>query len=109
VILVERAIFVEVPLQIVCDKGEGITLGVGVTVTSKLKGIPGQLVDPGPVGVIIYRTTPGDVPVLFSVGLILAPQLELQFENPVIVPPTGTVIIDAVQLKVVPVVAEVIV
>jgi hypothetical protein len=56
-----------------------------------------------------YLTTPGEVPLFTNVGLILVPQLELQFENPVIVPPVGEVYIDAVHVNVVPVVADVIV
>ena len=97
---------VAVPLQMVCDAGVAITLDVGLTVTSKLNGVPGQLVVAGPVGVITYLTTPGEVPVLSKVWLMLDP---LPPAKPVTVPPDGVVVIDAVQVKVVPVVADVIV
>ena len=89
--------------------GVGVTVDVGFTVTSNVKGVPGQLVDAGPVGVMIYLTTPDDVPEFTKVWPILVPQDEEQSLKPVIVPPVGAVNRDAVHVKVVPVVAEVIV
>ena len=67
------------------------------------------MVIPGPVGVMIYLTTPGEVPVLFKVGLMMLPQPEVQSLKSVIVPFAGEVNTEAVQVKVVPVVADVMV
>ena len=58
----------------------------------------------GPVGVIIYLTTPVEVPVLTNVGLMVEPDPGV--ENPVIVPPVGAVKTEAVHANVVPVVKE---
>ena len=102
-------ILVALPSQIVWAEGVVTTVDVGFTVTSRLNGVPGQSVGFGPVGVIIYRTIPGDVPVLTNVWLIRAPQPEEQSLKPVMVPPAGDVNTDDVQVKVVPVVADVIV
>ena len=100
---------VAVPLQMVWAVGVAVTAGVGSTVTSKLKGVPGQLVGKGPVGVITYLITPDEVPVLFRVWLIVVPQPEVQSLNPVIEPPAGAVRIEAVHVKVVFDVSDVIV
>jgi hypothetical protein len=97
------------PLQKVSLEGVAVTVGVGCSVTSKLKGIPGQFVGPGPVGVITYLTTPNDVPVFTNVWLIRLPQEAAQSLNPVMVPPEGAVSMEAVHVKVVPTVAEVMV
>ncbi len=50
-------------VQIVCEAGFATTFGVGLTVTVKSKGVPGQplVLD----GVIIYLTVPGDLPPVF--------------------------------------------
>jgi hypothetical protein len=94
------------PLQIAWDEGIAITFGVGFTVTSKLNvPVPGQLVEAGPVEVITYLTRPGEVPVLSSVSLILAPDPGPGM--PVIVPPAGVVISEAVHVNVAPAVADV--
>ena len=85
-----------------------MTSGVGCTVTSKLNGVPGQMVTPGPVGVMTYLTIPGEVPEFIIVWLIMLPQPELQALKPFILP-AGKVITEAVQVKVVPVVADVMV
>ncbi len=69
------------------------------TVTSTVNGIP---MHPPADGVMVYRTTPEDVPVFVSVCTIAVPQAELQSLNPVIVPPTGEVCIAAVQVNEVP-------
>jgi hypothetical protein len=98
---------VAVPVQIVCDEGEAVITGVGLTVTSRLKGVPTQPV--GPVGVITYLTVPAEIPVLTSTWLIAVPQPELQLLNPVIVPLVGIADIDATHVKVVPAVEELIV
>jgi hypothetical protein len=58
---------VAVPWQTVWADGDAMTVEVGCTVTSKVKGTPGQKVGAGPVGVMIYLTTPDDVPVLTNV------------------------------------------
>jgi hypothetical protein len=97
------------PLQKVSLEGVAVTVGVGCSVTSKLNGIPGQLVGPGPVGVITYLTTPKEVPVLINVWFIRLPQALTQLLNPVMVPPEGVVSMEAVHVKVVPTVAEVMV
>ena len=68
------------PSHIVCAVGVKITVEIGFTVTSRLKGTPGQSVGFGPVGVMVYLITPGDVPELTSVLLIVEPQPEEQFE-----------------------------
>ena len=94
------------PEQIVCDEGEGITVGVGLTVTSRLNGVPTQPV--GPVGVMVYLTVPAVMPVLTSTWLIADPQPELQLLKPVIVPLCGVAEIEATHVKVVPVVGEII-
>ena len=107
--VVDKAIFVCVPWHTVWDAGVAMTTGVGWTVTSKLNGIPGQLVIPGPVGVMIYLTTPGEVPVLFKVWLIMFPHPEEQSLKSVIVPFAGEVNTEAVQVNVVPEVADVMV
>ena len=104
--LVVSAMLVAVLWQIVCADGVGITSGVGFTVTSKLNGVPGHNVGAGPVGVMMYLTTPGDVPVLSSVWLIRVPQEDEQSLNPLMVPPVGDVSTDAVQVNVVPVVRD---
>ena len=52
-----------------------------------------------------YLTTPAEVPVLTKFWLIMV-QLEAQSLKPVIVPPVGAVRTEAVQVNVVPVVAE---
>jgi hypothetical protein len=106
VVPVESAILVAVPLQIVWEVGVAIAFGVGLIVTSKLKVVPGQFVVAGPVGVITYLTTPGEVPVLSKVVLILAPEPET---IPFIVPPVGVVVSEAVHVKVVDAVADVMV
>jgi hypothetical protein len=66
---------------------------------STFLGVPMQ---PSAVGVIVYRTTPSDVPVFTNIWLIIFPQFDEHPENPVIVPPAGIVRIPAVQLNVVP-------
>jgi len=109
VLVVLRPTLVAVPLQMVWAVGVAVTAGVGSTVTSKLKGVPGQLVGKGPVGVITYLITPDEVPVLFRVWLIVVPQPEVQSLNPVIEPPAGAVRIEAVHVKVVFDVSDVIV
>ena len=107
--VVDNPIFVGVPLHIVWDAGVAMTTGVGWTVTSKLNGIPGQIVIPGPVGVITYLTTPGEVPVFINGSLIRLPQPEVQSLKSVIVPFAGEINTEAVQVNVVPDVAEVMV
>lgn len=107
VMVVDRPMLVAELWQIVCAVGVAETFGTGSTVTSKLKGVPGQVVGAGPVGVMTYLTTPRLVPVLTRVGLIVAP--EPGVEIPVMVPPVGVVVIEADQAKVVPVVADVMV
>ena len=67
-----------------------------------------QKVGLGPVGVMTYLTTPGEVPELARVWFILEPHPDEQLLKPVMFPPVGAVNCDAVQVKVVPVVAEVI-
>ena len=89
--------------------GVAITSGVGFTVTSKLNGVPGQLVGAGPVGVITYLTTPVEVPVLSKVWFILVPHPDAQSLNPVMVPPAGVACRDAVHVKIVPDVSDVMV
>jgi hypothetical protein len=89
------------PLQKVWEEGVADTVGVGWTVTSNVNGFPAQNVGDGPVGVIIYLTTPADVPVFCKVWFIVAGQLEAQLLKPVMVPPVGTVHTDAVQVNVV--------
>jgi hypothetical protein len=95
------------PLQKVSVAGVAVTSGVGFTVTKKWKSGPTQPVDPGPLGVMIYSTTPVDLPVLTRVWFIGIEQLGGQSLNPVIVPPVGAVDIEAIQVKVVPATAEV--
>ena len=109
VVPVVNPILVALPSQIAWDEGVVITLDVGFTVTSKLNGVPGQSVGVGPVGVMTYLTIPGEVPVLTNVWLIRVPQPEEQSLKPEIVPPAGEVSTDDVQVKVVPVVADVMV
>ena len=75
-----------------------ITTDRGSTVTSKLEGVPGQKVGVGPVGVMVYLTTPAEVPVFTKVVLMLAP--EPGVEIPVMVPPAGDVSITADHAKV---------
>ena len=91
----DSAMLVADPLQTVWDAGVGTTTEVGLTVTSKLNAVPVQELA---VGVMIYRTTPGEVPVLSKVWLILARQPEAQSLNPVMVPPVGAVSTEAVQV-----------
>ena len=67
VVPVVSAMLVAVPAQMVWEDGVAITSEVGLTVTSKLKEVPGQVVGLGPVGVMTYLTTPGEVPVLSRV------------------------------------------
>ena len=107
VVRVESAILVAVFEQIIWEVGVAVTVATGSAVTSKLKVLPGQLVGIGPVGLITYLTTPGEEPVLVKIGLMEG--MEPEVVNPVIVPPVGAVSIDAVQVKVAPDVAEVIV
>ena len=95
------------PLQKASAEGVAITSGVGCTVTSKLNVGPTQNVEPGPVGVITYLTTPVVVPLFTNVWLMVAGHPDKQSLNPVMLPPVGGVRIDAVQVKVVPVTAEV--
>ena len=102
--MVVKDIEVVPPLQIVCMSGTAVTFGAGCTVTSKLNGVPSQAGAPGPVGVIMYRTTPVEVPVFTKLAVIRVP--DPGDEIPVIVPPAGEVNMDAVQAKVVPEVAE---
>ena len=78
VIDVVNGILVAVPLQIDCAGGIAMTFGVGSTVTSKLDSVPGQFVGEGPVGVITYLTTPGEVPVLSKMLFIKLPQFDAQ-------------------------------
>ncbi len=75
-----------------------LTWPEGLTVTSKLKTVPGHKVGDGPVGVMTYRTTPGEVPEFSRVWLIRDPQEELQSEKPVIDPAVGGVTTEAVQV-----------
>lgn len=76
--------------------------GNGLTVTSTVKGIPAH---PLAVGVIVYLTMPAVVPVLVSVCAIIVPHAEEQLLKPVIVPPVGEVRINAVHVKVVPMIS----
>ncbi|MBK7131723.1 MAG: hypothetical protein IPH69_02560 [Bacteroidales bacterium] len=62
------------------------------------KGLPVQLVGAGPFGIILYLTTPGEVPVLISVCPIFVPQPDEQSPKPVMVPPVGGVVINAVHV-----------
>lgn len=47
-----------VPAQISCESIAFVTDGIGFTVTTRFRGIPGQLVGAGPLGVITYVTSP---------------------------------------------------
>ena len=89
----DSAMLVADPLQTVWDAGVGTTTEVGLTVTSKLNAVPVQELA---VGVMIYRTTPGEVPVLSNRSLMMAPEPgEL---NPFMCPPVGVVTSVAVQV-----------
>jgi hypothetical protein len=92
VTLLAKAIFVVAPLHIVSGLAV-VTFGVGLTVTIKLVGLPGQELA---VGVTIYITVPAVVPAFVSACAIVAP---LDAVAPVIPP----VIAPMVQLKVAPV------
>ena len=77
---VDNPIFVAAPLQIVCEAGVGVTLGVGLTVTTT------STVEPLHVpmeGNIVYVTVASEVVPLVSVCAIGLP---LEFENPPAVP-----------------------
>jgi hypothetical protein len=52
VMVVPKVILVPVLWQIVRDVGVAVAVGVGLTVTTKLEGVPGQYKGAGPVGVI---------------------------------------------------------
>jgi hypothetical protein len=98
VVVVDKAIFVAVLWQTVSLAGVAVTTEVGSTVTSRLKGVPGQSVEAGPVGVITYLTTPDDVPVLSKVWFMVVPQAARQSLKPVIIPPVGDINTEAVQV-----------
>ena len=82
----------EDPEQMRLEDGVACTSGVGLTVTSKFEVFPTQKVGVGPVGVITYLTTPGDVPELVSVCPIFVPHEDAQSLKPVILPPVGAVV-----------------
>ena len=62
----------------------------------------GEPLHPLATGVIVYLTTPAEVPVLFSVWAMVLPQAAAQLLNPEIVPPVGEVWMAAVQVNAVP-------
>jgi hypothetical protein len=79
------------PEQMVCDAGVAVTVGVGLTTTVAVIGVPGQ---PLAVGIIVKVTVTGTVKVLFN--------------SPVMLPlpdagiPVTLTVLSLVQLKVVP-------
>ena len=83
-----RLMLVVDPLQIVCDAGAAVTLGVGLTVISTVMGLPGQ---PLAQGVIVYWTTP-------AVLRLLANVCEMGVPVPLLLPVTVPVVTNEVQL-----------
>ncbi len=57
VVLLKFTRLVVLPEQIVCDAGEKVTDGDGLTVTTIVNGVPEQLPD---FGVIVYVNVAGD-------------------------------------------------
>ena len=86
-----------VPEQICWEEGEQTTLGTGCTVTMNEVVSPLQ---PLAWATALYLTTPSVVPVLIRVLLMVVPQEDEQFKNPVIVPPVGIVNRSATQVNV---------
>ena len=103
VIVVFNVMLPVLQLHISAGFGVAVTLAVGFTVTSKLTVVPSQVGLLGPCGVITYLTTPGEVPLLLKVLVIVDPHPLAQSLSPVIVPPVGEVNIDEVHVKLVPV------
>ena len=73
----------EVLEQIICVNVPFVMLGIGLTVTTKLTGVPTHEEGAGPVGVIVYVTVPEVIALLVRASLIL-PLPEAVF--PVVVP-----------------------
>jgi hypothetical protein len=58
--------------QILCDAGDAVTVGIGLTVTVAVTGMPGQV---PAVGVMVYTAVPALVPVAVNVCAIEVPEL----------------------------------
>ena len=80
VVVVDNPIPVTEPKQIVCDAGVALTVGAGFTVMSTVMAVPLQVPK---VGVMVYRTTAGELVLLDKVWAIVLP---LPLEKPVAVP-----------------------
>jgi hypothetical protein len=80
--VLDSAMPVKVPLQMICEEGVAVTLGIGLTVTSTLMELPTQV---AAVGVMTYLTTAAAVVEFISVW---AMELPAPFVNPVAVPLT---------------------
>jgi hypothetical protein len=88
---------VDCPAQTFCERVALLTVGIGLTVATKLNGGPGQFVGAGPVGVITYVTWPGVIEFAGSDRILfIFPLPGLEF------PETVPEVTDDVQVNVVP-------